>query len=111
MLQHPVSDSVFDALGDANRRAILERLSRGPASVSTLAEPLGVSVAATLQHVQVLEKARLVSTRKEGRVRVCRLDRAGLDAARDWIDARRRAQERRLDRLAEVLGEEPVEGR
>lgn len=111
MFQHSRSDSVFDALGDANRRAILERLSRGPASVSTLAEPLGVSVAAALQHVQVLEKAGLVSTRKEGRVRVCRLDRRGLDAAREWIDARRREQERRLDRLAEVLGEDPDDGR
>lgn len=107
MLQHSRSDTVFDALGDANRRAILERLSRGPASVSSLAEPLGVTVAAALQHVQLLERAGLVSTRKEGRVRICKLDGDGLEVASQWIEARRREQERRLDRLAEVLGEGP----
>lgn len=96
---------MFDALGDATRRAMVERLSLGPASASALAEPLGVTVAAVLQHLRVLEEARLVSTRKEGRVRVCRLEEAGLDAARAWIDHLRREQERRFDRLAVVLGE------
>lgn len=96
---------MFDGLGDATRRAIVERLSLGPASVSALAEPLGVSVAAVLQHLRVLEEARLVTTSKEGRVRVCRLHQEGLDVARAWLDARRRVQERRLDRLAAVLGE------
>lgn len=106
MLQHPTSDAVFDALGDGTRRAIVERLTTGPASVSALAEPLGVTLAAVLQHLQVLERARLVSTAKEGRVRVCRLEESGLYTARRWIDDRRLEQERRLDRLAEVLGEE-----
>lgn len=107
MLQH--SDDVFDALGDPTRRRIVERLGLGPASVSALAEPLGISLAAVLQHLQVLERARLVATAKEGRVRVCRLDQAGLDVARRWIDARRRVQERKLDRLAQVLGEDEGE--
>ncbi len=98
--------AAFEALADPNRRAILERLSVGPASVSSLAEPLDITLAAVLQHVQVLERARLVATHKQGRVRVCRLDRTGLDTARSWIDDRRREQERRLDRLAEVLGED-----
>jgi len=105
MLQRPSSAAVFDALGDATRRAIVERLSQGPVSASALAEPLGVTVAAVLQHLKVLEDARLVRTSKEGRVRVCRLDEEGLGVAREWIEARRRLQERRLDRLAEVLGE------
>lgn len=110
MLQHPTPDAVFDALGDGTRRAIVERLSTGPASVSALAGPLGVTLAAVLQHLQVLERAKLVSTAKEGRVRVCRLDGSGLNAAERWIDARRREQERRLDRLAQVLGEEEPRG-
>ncbi len=105
MLQHPAPEAVFEALGDATRRAIVERLGGGPASASALAAPLGVTVAAVLQHLHVLERVHLVATSKEGRVRVCRLDREGLDVARSWIDARRREQERRLDRLAEVLGE------
>ncbi|HEX7000706.1 MAG TPA: metalloregulator ArsR/SmtB family transcription factor [Trueperaceae bacterium] len=106
MLQRSASGPVFDALGDSTRRAIVTRLAMGPASVSALAEPLGVTLAAVLQHLQVLERAHLVATEKQGRVRVCRLDESGLDTARRWIDDRRREQERKLDRLAEVLGEE-----
>ncbi len=106
MLQRSAPGTVFDALGDSTRRAIVERLSLGPASVSALADPLGVTLAAVLQHVQVLERARLVTTEKQGRVRVCRLDESGLETARRWIDERRREQERKLDRLAQVLGEE-----
>lgn len=105
VLQHPTTDAIFDALGDGTRRKVLERLSQGPSSAGDLAAPLGVTVAAVLQHLHVLERARLVSTSKEGRVRVCRLDRAGFEYASAWIDARRREQERRLDRLADVLGE------
>lgn len=105
MLQHPSADAVFDALGDGTRRAILERLTLGPASATALAQPLGVTVAAVLQHVRVLEESRLVTTSKEGRVRVCRLEQEGLGVARNWLDERRREQERRLDRLAAVLGE------
>jgi DNA-binding transcriptional ArsR family regulator len=96
---------IFDALGEPTRRAIVDRLSRGPASVSSLAEPLGVTLAAVLQHVQVLEQASLVTSRKVGRVRTCSLDRAGLRAAETWISERRAAMEDKLERLAEILGE------
>ncbi len=96
---------IFDALGEPTRRAIVDHLSRGPASVSSLAEPLGVTLAAVLQHVQVLERASLVTSRKVGRVRTCSLDQTGLRAAETWISERRTAMEQKLDRLAEVLGE------
>ncbi|MDE3104164.1 MAG: helix-turn-helix transcriptional regulator [Acidobacteriota bacterium] len=96
-------DRVFHALADATRRAMLERLSQGPVSVSQLAEPLGMTLAAVVQHVQVLEQARLVHTEKVGRVRTCRLEPAGLDAARRWLDARRTPWEQALDRLAQVV--------
>lgn len=107
---HSVPDhaAVFDALGEPTRRAIIDRLSRGPTSVSALAEPLGVTLAAVLQHVQVLERAALVTSRKQGRVRTCSLDSTGLQVAATWLADRRASTERRLDRLAEVLGEEEV---
>jgi len=98
--------AVFDALGEPTRRAIIDRLSRGPSSVSELAEPLGVTLAAVLQHLQVLERASLVTSRKEGRVRTCSLDTTGLQVAEEWLADRRATMERKLDRLAEVLGEE-----
>lgn len=107
MLQEHDTGKVFDALGEATRRAIVDRLSYGPASVSELAEPLGVTLAAVLQHVQVLERAALVSSTKVGRVRTCRLDRSGLRAAEGWLSDRRSEMERKLDRLGEALAEEP----
>jgi len=72
-----------------------------------LAEPLGLTLAAVLQHVQVLEQASLVTSRKVGRVRTCTLDGSGLQAAETWMAERRGAMEKKLDRLTEVLGEEP----
>lgn len=105
MLNVPDHAAVFDALGEPTRRAIIDRLSRGPSSVSELAEPLGVTLAAVLQHLQVLERASLVTSRKEGRVRTCSLEQTGLRIAEDWLAGRRVAMERKLDRLAEVLGE------
>ncbi len=99
-------DRVFHALGDATRRAILERLSEGPVSVSRLAEPLELTLAAVVQHVQVLEESGLVQTEKVGRVRTCRIEPKGLSVAREWIDERRTPWERRLDRLGGILGEE-----
>ncbi|MBX3143916.1 MAG: winged helix-turn-helix transcriptional regulator [Trueperaceae bacterium] len=105
MLNHYRADTAFDALGDATRRAIVERLSQGSASVSELAEPLGISLAAVLQHLQVLERCRLVSSEKVGRVRQCHLDEVGLNVLQRWIDDRRALWERRYDRLAAVLGE------
>jgi DNA-binding transcriptional ArsR family regulator len=101
----PNIDRVFHALGDATRRAIVERLSEGPISASQLAEPLGVTLAAVLQHLQVLEDSGLVRTEKVGRVRTCRLEPVGLTAAEIWIGDRRARWERRLDRLGDVLAE------
>jgi DNA-binding transcriptional ArsR family regulator len=96
-------DRVFHALGDPTRRAILEKLSAGPVSVSRLAEPLEITLAAVVQHLQVLEESGLVHTEKVGRVRTCRIEPAGLSVARQWIDDRRSTWERRLDRLGEML--------
>src|ERR1041384_2474974 len=98
-------DRVFHALSDPTRRAMVERLTRGPASVSTLAEPLDITLAAVVQHVQVLEDCGLVHTEKVGRVRTCRIERAVLSSAEDWITRRRLQWERNLDRLGEVLAE------
>jgi DNA-binding transcriptional ArsR family regulator len=103
-------DRVFNALGDATRRAILERLSSRPASaamsVSRLAEPFKMTLAAVVQHLQVLEEAGLVKTEKVGRVRSCRVEAAGLRAAEEWLRARRPEWDRRLDLLDEMLAEE-----
>jgi len=97
------TDLVFHALGDATRRAILEMTSERPVSISQLADPLGITLAAVIQHVQVLEEAGLVRSEKVGRVRSCRVDPAGLDVARSWLDDRRSLWERRLDVLGEML--------
>jgi DNA-binding transcriptional ArsR family regulator len=101
-------DRVFQALGDSTRRAIVIRLSEGPVSVSQLAGPLGVSLAAIVQHLQVLEESGLVHTEKMGRVRTCRMDSTGLAAAERWIHERRSMWESKLDRLGAFLdSEEP----
>jgi DNA-binding transcriptional ArsR family regulator len=99
-------DRVFHALGDPTRRAIIEKLSEGPISVSKLARPLDVTLAAVVQHLQVLEKSGLVHTEKLGRVRTCRMEPRGLSVAGHWIDERRSLWEKRLDRLGEFLAEE-----
>jgi DNA-binding transcriptional ArsR family regulator len=98
-------DRVFHAVGDMTRRAMMERLSRGPMSVSLLAEPFKMSLAAVVQHLQILEEAGLVKTEKVGRVRSCRIESAGLDSAANWIGARRPEWARRLDRLEDILTE------
>ena len=100
------ADRLFHALGDATRRAILDRLSAGPMSVSRLAEPLGVTLTAVAQHLQILEEVRLVHTEKVGRVRSCRIEPAGFDALEEWVRAHRTTWERKLDRLGEFLAEE-----
>ncbi len=105
----PGVDRVFHALGDPTRRAILEKLSEGPISVSRLAEPLGITLAAVVQHLQVLEECGLVETEKVGRVRTCRIEPAGLSVAAQWIGDRRSVWERRLDRLGDLLAK-PDEG-
>jgi len=106
----PSLDSAFRALSDPTRRAILERLSRGPASVSDLAEPLPMSLPAVHQHLQVLEECGLMEWEKKGRVRWCRLDRKGLAAAEDWVLTRRALWERRLDALGAHLAKDEEKG-
>src|SRR5215210_6713223 len=98
-------DRVFHALADPNRRVIVERLSRGPASVSELARPLPMSLPAVVQHLQVLEASGLVRSEKTGRVRTCRIEPAALRPVEHWISARRSSWERRLDRLGHYLAE------
>src|SRR3954454_17309556 len=99
-------DSVFQALGDPTRRALLERLGDGPLSVSELAAPLAVSLAAVGQHLQGLEQSELIRTEKVGRVRTCAIAPGGLDIAEQWLQDRRALTERRLDRLGALLTEE-----
>jgi DNA-binding transcriptional ArsR family regulator len=101
----PQLDLVFQALADPTRRAIVERLGRGPASVSQLALPFAMSLPAVVQHLHVLEASGLVRSEKAGRVRTCRIDGVALSAAEGWIAERRTAWERRLDRLGDVLAE------
>ena len=95
--------AVFHALGDPTRRAIVERVSRQPQSVSALAAPLGITLTAVTQHLRLLEQCRLVRTEKAGRVRTCRLDPAGLATVESWIADCRSAWDRRLDRLGELF--------
>jgi len=99
----PDVDSLFQALADPTRRAILERLSRGPASVSDLARPFDMSLAAVVQHLAVLEGAGVVASEKVGRVRTCRIEPEALSLAETWIKERRTLWERRLDRLGDYL--------
>jgi len=96
-------DHIFHALADPGRRLMLERLGQGPASVSDLGRPLSMSLAAVVQHVQVLEASGLVRTQKLGRTRTCTLDPVVLRSAERWISERRTLVERRLDRLGEFL--------
>src|SRR3954468_19314798 len=98
-------DRVFHALADPSRRVIVERLSRGPASVSDLARPLPMSLPAVVQHLQLLEASGLVRSRKQGRVRTCTIEPAALQSAADWVTAQRAEWERRLDRLEAYLNE------
>jgi DNA-binding transcriptional ArsR family regulator len=100
-------DQVFQALADTTRRSMVERLIRGPASVSELAQPLAMSLPAVMQHLGVLEAGGLVRSEKVGRVRTCRIDPEGLRLAEIWIAAQRTAWEQRLDQLGEVLAEQP----
>jgi DNA-binding transcriptional ArsR family regulator len=96
-------DLAFQALADPARRAMVERLSRGPASVSELAQPFAMSLPAVMQHLAMLEKSGLVRSRKSGRVRTCEINAAALGTAEQWISRRRMEWERRLDRLSRFL--------
>jgi len=99
----PSLDLMFQALSDPTRRMMVDRLSRGPASVSELAKPFDMSLPAVVQHLQVLEQSGLVRTEKVGRVRTCTMDPGAMSLAEKWINDRRIQWERRLDRLGEFL--------
>lgn len=98
---------MFRAVADPTRRAMLERLINGPASVSELARPLTMSLAAVVQHLQVLEASGLVRSEKVGRVRTCHVEPAGLRTAEDWLHRQLTSWEEHLDRLGDYLAEEP----
>jgi DNA-binding transcriptional ArsR family regulator len=99
-------DRVFHALSDPTRRAMLERLARSPASVSDLAAPLDMTLAAVVQHVQVLEASGVVRTEKVGRVRMCCVEPKALTAAERWICDRRAFWEENLSRLEDLFRED-----
>jgi DNA-binding transcriptional ArsR family regulator len=99
------SDRLFHALGDPTRRAMLDRLVHGPLSVSALAAPLGITLTAVAQHLQVLEKCALVRSEKAGRVRTCRIEMDGFDTLEKWIADHRTIWAQRLDRLGALLNE------
>ncbi len=110
MLKHVLNqrgdlDKVFHALADPSRRTMVERLGRGPASVSELAKPLAMSLPAVVQHLAVLEASGLVKSEKVGRVRTCRVQPKVLDMAEQWITQRKATWENRLDRLGDFLAE------
>ncbi|MGO9320134.1 MAG: ArsR/SmtB family transcription factor [Solirubrobacteraceae bacterium] len=98
-------DLLFQALADPSRRAMVDRLTIGPASVSELARPLAMSLPAVVQHLHVLEASGLVRSQKSGRVRTCAVEPGALRTAERWIADRRAAWEQSLDRLGEYLAE------
>jgi DNA-binding transcriptional ArsR family regulator len=102
-MQTAALDRTFHALSDPTRRAMVQRLARGPASVSELAKPLSISLPAVMQHLQVLETSGIVRTEKVGRVRTCSVEPKMLGIAERWIAERRESWERKLDRLADYL--------
>ena len=105
MVEHSL-DKAFAALADPTRRGLIERLAQGPASVSDLAAPFPVSLAAVMQHLKVLEDSGLVTSRKQGRVRTCQVDPKMLSQVERWVADRRALWEQRLDRLDKFLEED-----
>lgn len=103
-------DRAFHALADPSRRLIVERLARGPASVSELAQPLAMSLPAVMQHLQVLEACSLVASEKAGRVRTCRIEPEMLRQVEQWVARQRTIWERRLNRLGDYLAQDQQEG-
>lgn len=103
MVQHSHIDRTFSALADPTRRQLLERLGRGSASISELAEPFGITLTGCKKHVQLLEDAGLVTTEKVGRVRQCSLGPRRLEDVEEWIGTYRRMLDERLDRFEELL--------
>src|SRR5580693_6992824 len=107
MLNNGAIDRVFHALAEPTRRAIMERLTSGPSTVSDLARPFDMTLAAIVQHLQVLEDSGVIRTEKVGRVRTCRIEPKGLRVAEAWIAERRTLWEQRLDRLGDFLAAPP----
>jgi DNA-binding transcriptional ArsR family regulator len=107
--QEPSLDLMFQALADPARRSMVERLSRGAASVSELARPLNMSLPAVMQHLAMLEAGGIVTSEKVGRVRTCQIRPEALSMAEQWINQRRTQWERRLDRLGDFLAAEEDE--
>jgi len=103
MVKSSSLDQTFSALSDPTRRDILERLARGPATLSELAHPYDISLPGLLKHVRILEAAHLVSTEKKGRTRECRLGSEQLDDVVRWIETYRRRWEGRLNRFEGIL--------
>ena len=99
MVQSAVTDDVFYALSNSTRRKVLEQLSVGPATVSELAAPFDMKLPSFVQHLSVLERSRLVKSKKKGRVRTYEIAPERLEVAEDWLTARRRMLEARLDRF------------
>lgn len=98
-----ILDSLFSALGDGTRRAVIARLAEGPASIKELAEPHGMALSSFLKHITVLERAGLVTSTKRGRVRTCRLNSDAFRPAETWIASRRRQTSSRLDSFATLM--------
>lgn len=111
MVKSQPLDRTFSALADRQRRAILERLQLGPASISELAKPSGISLPGLMKHVHILEEARLVTTQKKGRTRECRLGPEQMDDVTMWIERYREQWERRLDRLEAYIERKKREAR
>jgi DNA-binding transcriptional ArsR family regulator len=105
MVKSQTLDRTFSALSDPRRRDILERLQHGPASISELAQPFGISLPGVMKHVRILEGAKLVTTKKKGRTRECRLGPEQMDDATMWIERYRKQWDRRLDRLEALIEE------
>src|SRR5215813_12204612 len=105
-MQSASLDLAFQALADPSRRAMLDRLARGPISVSELAKPMAMSLPAVMQHLAMLEESGLVASEKIGRVRTCRVEPKTLQAVEKWLSDRRSLWERRFDRLGEFLDQQ-----
>ena len=103
MFRDTTLDLAFQALADPSRRAMVDRLVLGPATVSELAKPLAMSLPGVMQHLAVLEASGLVISEKIGRTRTCRIEPKVLTQAEHWIAERRALWERRLDRLGQFL--------
>jgi DNA-binding transcriptional ArsR family regulator len=111
MLKYPGVDATLRALAEPTRRALVERLSLGPGSVTELARHFDMSLADVVQHLQVLEESGIIRSEKLGRVRTCTLQPGGLQPLTDWLAARRIEMERKFDRLGVLLAEDATEQR